>query len=42
MKLASRRFWSMAFDPQDPNRIYASTHSSGVYKIERSTVMAEK
>lgn len=42
MKLASRRFWSMAFDPQDPNRIYASTHSSGVYKIERSAVMGEK
>lgn len=42
MKLASRRFWSMAFDPQDPNRIYASTHSSGVYKIERSAVIAEK
>ncbi len=41
MKLASRRFWSMAFDPQDPNRIYASTHSSGVYRIERSTVVAE-
>ncbi|MGB7200769.1 MAG: YCF48-related protein [Pyrinomonadaceae bacterium] len=42
MKLASRRFWSMAFDPQDPNRIYASTHSSGVYKIERAAVIAEK
>jgi len=38
--LASRRFWSMAFDPQDPNRIYASTHSSGVYKIERAQVAA--
>jgi len=37
-RLASRRFWSMAFDPQDPNRIYASTHSSGVYKIERAQV----
>jgi len=36
--LASRRFWSMAFDPQDPNRIYASTHSSGVYKIERAAL----
>lgn len=36
MKLASRRFWSIAFDPQDPNRIFAGTHSSGVYKIERS------
>ena len=36
MKLASRRVWSMAFDPQDPNRIFAATHSSGVYRIERS------
>ena len=38
MKLASRRIWSMAFDPQDANRIYAATHSSGVYRIERSAV----
>ena len=38
--LASRRFWSMAFDPQDPNRIYASTHSSGVYRIERVATTA--
>lgn len=36
MKLPSRRIWSMAFDPQDPSRIFAATHSSGVYKIERS------
>ncbi len=36
MKLPSRRVWSMAFDPMDPDRIYASTHSSGVYKIERT------
>ncbi|MEQ1604756.1 MAG: hypothetical protein ABL999_07790 [Pyrinomonadaceae bacterium] len=35
MKLPSRRIWSMAFDPQDPGRIFAATHSSGVYKIER-------
>jgi photosystem II stability/assembly factor-like uncharacterized protein len=35
MKLASRRIWTMAFDPQDPNRIFAGTHSSGVYRIER-------
>ncbi|KXK03420.1 MAG: BNR/Asp-box repeat domain/two component regulator propeller [Acidobacteria bacterium OLB17] len=34
MDLPSRRVWSMAFDPHDPNRIYAGTHSSGVYKIE--------
>ena len=38
MKLASRRIWSMAFDPRDPNRIFAATHSSGVYRIERSAV----
>lgn len=36
MKLPSRRVWSMAFDPQDPGRIFAATHSSGVYKIERT------
>ena len=36
MKLPSRRVWSIAFDPQDPDRIYAATHSSGVYKIERT------
>jgi len=35
MKLPSRRVWSMAFDPQDSTRIFAATHSSGVYKIER-------
>jgi photosystem II stability/assembly factor-like uncharacterized protein len=37
MKLASRRIWAMAFDPQNPNRIFAGTHSSGVYRIERRT-----
>lgn len=36
MKLPSRRVWAMAFDPNDPGRIFAATHSSGVYKIERS------
>ncbi|HTH52166.1 MAG TPA: hypothetical protein VL501_09545 [Pyrinomonadaceae bacterium] len=39
-QLPSRRFWSMAFDPQDPNRIWASTHSSGVYRIERAQTSA--
>lgn len=34
-KLPSRRVWSLAFDPTDPNRLFAGTHSSGVYKIER-------
>jgi photosystem II stability/assembly factor-like uncharacterized protein len=36
MKLASRRVWSMAFDPEDSNRIFAGTHSSGVYRIDRA------
>ncbi|MCA1625397.1 MAG: hypothetical protein LC768_12415 [Acidobacteria bacterium] len=36
MKLPSRRIWSMAFDPNDSNRIFAGTHSSGVYRIERA------
>jgi photosystem II stability/assembly factor-like uncharacterized protein len=35
MKLPSRRVWSMAFDPHDPNRIFAGSHSSGVYRIDR-------
>jgi ligand-binding sensor domain-containing protein len=36
MKLPSRRVWSMTFDPNDSNRIFAGTHSSGVYRIERA------
>jgi photosystem II stability/assembly factor-like uncharacterized protein len=36
MKLPSRRIWSMSFDPSEPDRIFAATHSSGVYKIERA------
>ncbi|MBP6002921.1 MAG: hypothetical protein KA746_05755 [Pyrinomonadaceae bacterium] len=35
LKLPSRRVWSMTMDPNDPNRIFAGTHSSGVYKIVR-------
>jgi photosystem II stability/assembly factor-like uncharacterized protein len=35
MKIPSRRVWSMAFDPQDPKRIFAGSHSSGVYVIDR-------
>ncbi len=35
MKLPSRRVWSLAFDPQDSGKIFAATHSSGIYKIER-------
>jgi hypothetical protein len=35
MKIPSRRVWSMTFDPQDPKRIFAGSHSSGVYVIDR-------
>lgn len=35
-KVASRRIWAMTFDPKDPNRIFAGTHSGGVFRIERS------
>ncbi len=40
MKLASRRVWAMILDPNDPNRIFAGTHSGGVYRIERGTSTA--
>lgn len=40
MKIASRRVWSMFFDPTDANRIFAGSHSSGVYRIERRVTNA--
>ena len=42
MKVPSRRVWAMAFDPNDSNRIYAGSHSSGVYLIERKSETAAK
>lgn len=36
MKIPSRRVWAMAFDPTDSSRIFAGSHSSGVYIIERA------
>ena len=36
MKIPSRRVWMMAFDPADSNRIFAGSHSSGVYRIDRN------
>jgi photosystem II stability/assembly factor-like uncharacterized protein len=36
MRLPSRRVWALAFDPNDAQRIFAGTHSSGVYRIERT------
>lgn len=41
MRLPSHRVWSMAFDPRDPDRIFAGSHSSGVYIIERRREIAE-
>lgn len=40
MKLPSRRVWSMIFDPNNPSRIFAATHSSGIYRIEREPATA--
>ncbi len=40
MKLPSRRVWSMIFDPNNPSRIFAATHSSGIYRIEREPTTA--
>lgn len=40
MRLPSRRVWSMMFDPADPDRIFAATHSSGVYRLERAPAAA--
>jgi photosystem II stability/assembly factor-like uncharacterized protein len=42
MMVPSRRVWAMAFDPNDPNKIYAGSHSSGVYIIERTAIAKEK
>lgn len=41
MKLASTRFWSVAFDPTNSNRLFAATHSSGVYRIERDAAVSQ-
>ena len=40
MKLPSRRIWSMIFDPSNPSRIFAATHSSGIYRIDREPASA--
>ena len=41
MKVPSRRVWTMAFDPSDPKTIFAGSHSSGVYRIERQPESAK-
>ncbi|QYO67630.1 WD40/YVTN/BNR-like repeat-containing protein [Leptolyngbya sp. 7M] len=41
MTLPSRRVWSLVFDPSDPNRMFAGSHSSGVYVINRKQEIAK-
>jgi photosystem II stability/assembly factor-like uncharacterized protein len=36
MNMASRRYWTMTFDPSDPNRILVGTHSSGIYRLDKT------
>jgi len=38
--LPTTRIWTMAFDPRNPDRIFAGTHSSGIYRLERSSTAA--
>ena len=40
LKVPSRRVWAMVFDPANPHRIWAASHSSGVYRIDRIGDMA--
>ncbi len=42
MMVPSRRVWAMAFDPSNSGRIFAASHSSGVYRIDRIAEMAER
>lgn len=41
MRLPSPRVWAMTFDPRNPDRIIAGTHSSGVYIIDRRREIAD-
>lgn len=42
MGVPSRRVWAMIFDPVNSNRIYAASHSSGIYRIDRIQETASK
>ena len=42
MNVPSRRVWAMAFDPNDSSKIYAGSHSSGVYIIQRMEIAKAK
>lgn len=36
--LPTTRIRTMMFDPSNPNRIFAGTHSSGIYRIDRTAI----
>lgn len=38
--LASRRVWAMIFDPNNSNRIFVGTHSSGIYRVDQIPLSA--
>jgi photosystem II stability/assembly factor-like uncharacterized protein len=40
--LPSRRIRTIAFDPKNANRIFAGTHSGGIFRIERTPVTASE
>jgi photosystem II stability/assembly factor-like uncharacterized protein len=40
--VASSRVWAMMFDPNNPNRIFVGTHSSGIYRVDQSDKAAKK
>lgn len=40
--IASRRFWSLVFDPKNPNRLLAGTHSGGILSIERNVAVGQR
>ncbi len=40
MNLASRRIWTVSFDPRNPNLLLVGSHSAGIYRVERGLTAA--
>lgn len=38
--IASRRVWTMMFDPNNPNRLFVGTHSAGIFRVDQVPVTA--
>lgn len=38
--IASRRVWTMMFDPNNSNRLFVGTHSSGIYRVDQIPLSA--